>query len=86
MPKKLILGETLTIERGRGMTYTNNRWTIYSHGFFPYYSVLAGQPKRTFIDSFDTIEEAQKEYPTATVIQGTTYRDPDLSHLPDDGD
>ena len=69
------------------MTYSNNRWTIYSLGVYPSHSVLAGQQKRTFIDSFETLEQAKEQYPTAIVnSNGTSYRAPDLSHLPDDGD
>lgn len=86
MPKIPKPGLKLTIERGRGMTYSNNRWTVYEHSTYPRHSVLAGQPCRTYIDSFDTIEEAKAEHPTATVISGTTYAPPSLSHLPDDGD
>lgn len=80
--------EELTIELGIGATYRNNRFTVYSHGTYPRHSVLAGQPKRTFIESFETLAEAQRVYPQAEVLAngGTTYQEPDLSHLPDDGD
>lgn len=79
--------DDLTIERGRGATYSNNRWTVYKHGIYPRSSVLAGQSSRTFIESFDSLDAAQAKFPTATVIDGgSTYRPPYLGHLPDDGD
>jgi len=75
-----------TIERGRGMTYSNSSFTVYKHGTYPRGSVLAGESKRTFINSFPTLEEARKVYPQAEVLVdgGTTYQMPYLSHLPDD--
>lgn len=78
----------LTIERGRGMTYANTDFTVYSHSTYPRGSVLSGQPRRTWLDSFSTIEEARAAYPTAQVLcdGGTTYHEPDLSHLPEDED
>lgn len=76
----------LTIELGRGATYSDERFTVYEHGVYPCHSVLAGQPSRTYVDSFKTLSEAIKAYPTATVIEGTTYAPPSLSHLSDDGD
>lgn len=83
---KDVKGRKLTIERGRGATYRNNRWTVYAHDFFPRHSVLAGQPRRTFVDSFEHLEDAKREFPTAKEFQGTTYMPPSLAHLPDDGD
>jgi len=34
------------------------------------------------LDDFDTLEEAQKEYPEAVVCTFSTYSAPYLSHLP----
>lgn len=72
-----------TIERGRGETYATDRWTVYEHGTYPRGSVLAGQSRRTWVDDFDTLEEAVIAYPDAQVITGSTYRKPSLAHLPD---
>ena len=72
-----------TIERGRGETYANDRWTVYEHGTYPDGSVLAGQDYRGWVDDFDTLEEATAAYPDAQIIDGTTYRPPSLSHLPE---
>lgn len=80
--------ENLTIERGRGMTYANNDFTVYRHGIYPRSSVLAGQDKRSFVNSYSTLEEARKAYPQAEVLVdgGSTYQALNLNHLPDDGD
>ena len=58
------------------------RWySVYEFGVFPRSSVMAGQTMKSFRDSFDTLEEAQKAYPHAEV----GYRDPNntFNHLPD---
>lgn len=78
--------KTYTIERGKGATYQNQRFTVYGHDVYPHNSVLAGQERRTFEESYPTLEEAQKVWPQAVWISGTTFREPDLSHLPDDTD
>jgi len=74
----------LTIERGRGATYASERWTVYEHGTYDRDSVLSGQSRRTWLDDFDTLEEAVIAYPDAVVIGGTTYQPPYLGHLRDE--
>lgn len=71
-----------TIERGRGATYASERWTVYEHGVYDRDSVLSGQSRRTWLDDFDTLEEAQKEYPEAVVCAFSTYSAACLNHLP----
>jgi hypothetical protein len=73
-----------TIERGRGATYASERWTVYEHGTYDRDSVLSGQSRRTWLDDFETLEEAVIAYPDAVVIGGTTYRPPSLGHLRDE--
>ncbi len=75
---------TYTIERGRGATYHNNDFVVYQHDVYPRNSVLAGQHRRTWKESYTTLEEAKTAWPTAKVIAGTTYAPPDLSHLPEE--
>jgi hypothetical protein len=41
------------------------KFAVFGHGEYPEDSVLAGQYARGFIDSFDTLEEAQAVYPEA---------------------
>jgi hypothetical protein len=43
------------------------RWEVYGCGDYEDSSVLAGQYRRCFLDSFETAEEAQTAYPWATV-------------------
>jgi hypothetical protein len=76
----------LTIEQGRGATYASERWTVYEHGVYDRDSVLSGQSRRTWLDDFDSLEEAQKAYPEAVVCACSTYSAACLDHLPEDGD
>lgn len=86
---------SLTLEWGRGATYANGQPTLYGHGTYPRSSVLAGQHKRVFLDSFDSPEEAI-EYLTAAGVKydnllgnhGSTYEDVEskVAHLPDTPD
>ena len=71
-----------TIERGRGATYASERWTVYEHGVYDRDSVLSGQSRRSWLDDFDTLEEAQKAYPEAVVCAASTYSAACLNHLP----
>ena len=78
----------LTIEQNsRGATYrnSNDTWTVYEISRYPRNSVLAGQQRRVWMDDFDSLAEAKAAYPKAEV-NGDTYREPYLHHLPDDGD
>ena len=69
----------------RGATYASEEFGVYEYSVYPRSSVLSGQQRRIFLDSFDTLEEAQKAYPHAKV-SGCGYQAPYLNHLPDDGD
>ncbi|MEE8599129.1 MAG: hypothetical protein V3S69_06430, partial [Dehalococcoidales bacterium] len=56
---------TTTIENeGEG-----NVW-VWETDTYPRGSVLAGQERRQRMECFDTMEEATKRYPKATVIDG----------------
>lgn len=48
-----------------GATYSHNEYGVYRYDVFPEYSVLAGQVRRAFLDSFPTLTEAQAAYPSA---------------------
>ncbi len=70
-----------------GATYSRPEYGVYGYGTYPSSSVLAGQEKRVFLDSFETLEEAQAAHPEAEWQKlGSQYREPDLSHLPDGPD
>ncbi len=94
-PKK-----TYTLEPGRGQTYSHGRPVLYSHGVYGRSSVLRGQPQRTWLDQWETWEEARAAL--AEVKKqikgfrfedygdkgGTSHIDVDVltRHLPDDAD
>lgn len=62
-------------------TFTKNEYGVFEYGRYPSYSVLAGQEKRVFLDSFDTLEEAKEAFPEAFVACGTGFQEPALNHL-----
>jgi hypothetical protein len=53
---------------------------------YPRHSVLAGQPMIKFIDSFDTLDEAQAAFPKATLSHSLMMPVNTFDHLPDDTD
>lgn len=68
--------EVLTIEYpSAGATYSHDEYGVYRYDTYPENSVLAGQERRTFIDSFPTLAEAQATYPDAEWWAGSGYRD-----------
>ena len=75
-----------TIEQGHGATYHNDTFTVYEHSTYGRSAVLSGQPRRVWLDDFETLADAQSAYPDAEPMEGTTYAAPSLHHLPDDGD
>lgn len=68
-----------------GATYCEDKYGVYEYSVYPSSSVLAGQTRRVFLDSFNTLEEAKAKYPDADLC-GCGYQPPYLGHLPDDGD
>lgn len=53
-------------------------YNVYAHGYYGSSSVLAGRYGRAFLDSFDSLEEAQKAYPDAELSGNTKWMvDPD---------
>jgi hypothetical protein len=67
-----------TIEKSK----YDSGYSVYQWGVYPPSSVLAGQAKKQYIDSFDTLEEAQAAYPDAVF----GFRSPHnhFDHLPDE--
>ncbi|MBN8457387.1 MAG: hypothetical protein J0M04_06050 [Verrucomicrobia bacterium] len=61
----------LTLESGRGETYSNGRPTLYGHSTYGRGSVLAGRPRREWLEDWDDIETARAELKAA----GIRYRD-----------
>lgn len=66
----------------RGATYADACYGVYEYSTYPRSSVLAGQRRRVFLDSFETLAEATAAYPNADT-SGCQYTPPCLNHLPD---
>lgn len=60
-----------------GRTYARNEYAVYEYGTYRRSSVLAGQSSRTFLDAFDTLEDARVAYPGATEDIGPPIPDRD---------
>ena len=60
-----------------------HRSIVYGYDYYPPSSVLAGQYRRNFIESFPSVEEAQAAYPNTEI--GHTLMQPQNSfnHLDD---
>ena len=56
-------------------------WSTYGKG-----SVLEGQPMKCFIDTFETQDDALKEYPTATPSNKWMEPQNTFNHLPGEDD
>lgn len=48
-----------------GATYNQDKFGVYEYGTYGRSSVLRGQQRRMFLDSFETLAEALKAYPDA---------------------
>lgn len=70
------------------LTYEWRRGKIVVHGWdmWPNSSVLAGQERKSFIDSFETEEDAQIAYPSAGASHEMMQPQNTFDHLPDDSD
>lgn len=72
----------LTIEYpSAGATYTRDEYGVYRYDVYPDSSVLAGQERRTFLDSFPTLAEAKAAYPGARE-SGCGYRNIEIPRTP----
>ena len=61
-------GGVVHIEPMRGSTYdVPGRVAAYAYDVYPPSSVLAGQERRSFLESFDSLADAVAQYPTAYV-------------------
>ena len=59
-------------------------WNVYEHGRYERGSVLAGQSRRSFIASYESLQEARSAYPKADVIDHSTklHHNPMPHHAP----
>lgn len=62
------------------------QFAVYQYSTYPRGSVLAGQPKRTFLDVFPHVEAAQRAFPEARVSEdsGASPR-AEVPHTPPPG-
>lgn len=63
------------VTKFRSFTIEQDEWgkfEVFGHGEYSRSSVLAGQPSRWCVDTFDTLEEAKQAYPKATVPEYST--------------
>lgn len=70
----------------RKITIESNQYgtqSVYGYGVYSESSILAGQPRKTFLAEYNTVVEAQAEYPTATVDDGYTPDNTMTEHAPD---
>jgi len=59
-------------------------FAVYAWGTYERTSVLAGQPKKSFVGAFDTLEQVLENCPKA-VARGTIIKPRvSLAHLPDE--
>lgn len=68
------------------LTDQDGSYTVKGYDTYPDNSVLAGQTRISFIDSFNTIEAAQEAYPDATLSNKFMEPMNSFNHLSDDGD
>ena len=54
-----------------GRTYARNEYAVYEYDRYPRSSVNYGMVRRSFLDSFRTLEEARTAYPNVGESIGT---------------
>ncbi len=64
----------------------NSGTAVHGWSTYPQYSVLAGQEMKCFLDSFPTVEDALKAYPSATASHSMLQAGNTFDHLSDKGD
>jgi hypothetical protein len=65
-----------------GATYSRDEYGVYQYDRYPRGSVLAGQQRRVFLGSYETLEEARAVHPGADE-SACGYQAPYLGHLQD---
>jgi len=57
---------------------------VYEHGEYERWSVLAGQPRRSFRGAYATVEAALVDYPDAEVLEHSTKTETIIPDNPPD--
>ena len=74
----------LTLEFGRGETYRSNHPTLYGHSTYGRSSVLAGRPRRVFLESWDDLNAARAELKAAKIRYADLCDTHGSTHIPVD--
>ena len=74
----------LTLEFGRGETYRTNNPTLYGHSTYGRSSVLAGRPRRVFLESWDDLDTARAELKAAKIRYTDLCDTHGSTHIPVD--
>ncbi len=53
----------------QGLINLGLEWSVYGYDKYPESSVLAGQRRRMYLNSFSTVEDAAEAYPDAELSQ-----------------
>jgi len=64
----------------------DGRFVVYGYDTFPRDSVMAGQSRKNYLDSFYSLEEAQKAYPKVELGHQLMQPENTFDHLPEGGD
>ena len=75
------MGNTYTIEPAWSFEGDPDGFDVYEHGVYEESSVLHGQQRRTFMDSFQTLNEAKEAYPQAELLKHSTKPNPLLDRV-----
>jgi hypothetical protein len=59
------------------MTQDGDYWNVYGWSTYGPSSVLAGQPRKVFLESYETSEEVERNYPGAT--PSNRWTEPEVS-------
>lgn len=55
---------------------------VYGHSIYGPESINEGTPRRTYLDSYDTLQEAQEAHPDAQTWECSTRREHHMSDCP----
>ncbi len=74
--------ERLTVQAKREHPESDPQFHVYGWNTYERSSVLAGQPRKVWLDAFDTMELALAKYPAAVASHPLLEPQISLGHLP----
>jgi hypothetical protein len=72
----------LTLEHGRGETYCSGKPTLYGHSTYGRGSVLAGRPRRVFLECWDDLDSARADLKAAKIRYSDLCETGGSTHIP----